>query len=183
MGHHRIVSLLAAAGVLATGCVGDPGVRAREAVATSAEQAPTVPTTISTTQATAPGSTTDPPVAHPVIEFASCDGVAADDSEPPSADWECGTLVAPMDPSLPDGPVVELAVTRLTGSRSRGDALVFNPGGPGVAGVAHVWSLAESLPEDVLRLFDIVSWDPRGVGASVPAITCPRPAAASSPSR
>ncbi|MFW2336409.1 alpha/beta hydrolase, partial [Ilumatobacter sp.] len=71
------------------------------------------------------------------------------------------------------GALVELAVTRRAGQRSRGEALVINPGGPGGAGLPFAWALAEHLPADVLRLFDVVSWDPRGVGVSNPAIVCP----------
>ena len=51
-------------------------------------------------------------------------------------------------------------------------SLVLNPGGPGGSGVQLVMQEAESFPADVLDRFDIVGFDPRGVGDSA-AVRCP----------
>lgn len=180
---------LAMLGLIVAACSVNPGVSAIEskqvAVPTTAasssdttastpEPSPSAPTTGSA--GTSP--TTSLP-AEPLasdVEFGSCESFVRRDTEPPGDGWECGYLTVALDPADPDGDAIELAVTRRPGSRSRGDALVFNPGGPGGAGLPFVWQTADRLPADVLRLFDIVSWDPRGVGVSVPAITCPRAA-------
>ncbi len=89
--------------------------------------------------------------------------------------WECGTLAAAMDP-FGDGGVseatVELALTRHLATGERRGTIVLNPGGPGGAGLPAAWGLRSGMPADVLRAFDIVSWDPRGVGQSTPMIDC-----------
>ncbi len=89
--------------------------------------------------------------------------------------WECGTLVVEMDPfgeSDVGEATVELALTRHAATGERRGAIVLNPGGPGGAGLPAAWSIRGGMPTDVLRSFDIVSWDPRGVGQSFPRIDC-----------
>lgn len=92
-----------------------------------------------------------------------------------TAGWECGTLVASMDPFTAgdaDGSTVELALTRHGATGERRGAILINPGGPGGAGLPAAWGVRGAMPADLLRSFDIVSWDPRGVGRSVPKIDC-----------
>ena len=48
----------------------------------------------------------------------------------------------------------------------------MNPGGPGGSGLDAAWGIRPGMPADVLRAYDIVSWDPRGIGSSTPAIDC-----------
>ncbi|MFX4292048.1 alpha/beta hydrolase [Streptomyces bohaiensis] len=82
----------------------------------------------------------------------------------------CATLEVPLDHDDPDAGTIELTLS-ITG---RGDAprtLVVNPGGPGARGIGterQVWS---SLPPEVADVYNVVSFDPRGVGASTP-LTC-----------
>lgn len=133
------------------------------------------PETASPDETTADASTGDIGVQTvSPIEFGPCGQFANAANEPPPDGWECGVLTTAMDPLDPGGPTVDLAVTRRVGARSRGEALVVNPGGPGGAGLPFVWALADTLPADVTRWFDIVAWDPRGTGASTPTIACPR---------
>lgn len=58
-----------------------------------------------------------------------------------------------------------------------GPDLLINPGGPGESGVQWLEQAASGFPEALRSKFNLVSWDPRGVGASVPAVTCVSPAA------
>ena len=51
-------------------------------------------------------------------------------------------------------------------------ALVVNPGGPGGSGVQYALGARSELPAAVLARFDIVGFDPRGVAASEPALSC-----------
>ncbi|MFD0903981.1 alpha/beta hydrolase [Actinomadura sediminis] len=83
---------------------------------------------------------------------------------------QCGTLTLPVDWDDPDGPAFELAVARRTARDpgARIGTLVFGPGGPGDSGVSRVVDGIDRFSEDVRRRFDIVSFDPRGVGASAP---------------
>lgn len=89
--------------------------------------------------------------------------------------WECGRLRVAMDPfgSTPGRlPAVELAVTRHRATGTRAGAIVLNPGGPGAAGLPTAWGVRPVMPTELLRAFDIVSWDPRGVGQSMPRADC-----------
>ncbi|MCW8102534.1 alpha/beta hydrolase [Streptomyces tauricus] len=87
---------------------------------------------------------------------------------------QCSTLEVPLDYRHPDGRKIEVAVSRLASekpSRRRG-VLLTNPGGPGGSGLIYPAVLAASgLPRDVLDSYDIIGFDPRGVGRSTP-VTC-----------
>jgi pimeloyl-ACP methyl ester carboxylesterase len=83
--------------------------------------------------------------------------------------WECAVLPAPLDYADPTGPTIDLALTRLPAAdpARRIGALVVNPGGPGGAGVRTLHQLGMVLfPEETRARFDIVSFDPRGIGES-----------------
>ena len=81
---------------------------------------------------------------------------------------ECTTVTAPVDWADPSGGDIDLAVVRLaTDGGNRVGSLLMNPGGPGGSGVELVQQAAEYVTSDELRdSFDIVGWDPRGVGQS-----------------
>ena len=150
-------------------------------VPASSTTLPATDTTVVDTNPGAGATTTTEPLAAPTIDFGPCDSYVRGSSQGPDDTWECGTLTVAMNPGDPSFGTVELAVTRRSAARSRGEALVVNPGGPGGAGLPFAWALADALPLDVQRLFDIVSWDPRGVGSSEPRIDCPRGARWSNP--
>lgn len=94
---------------------------------------------------------------------------------PCSADgvpMDCTTVQVPVDWSQPDGPTLSLAVKRHMATGTRTGALLLNPGGPGGSGVQFVPTAVRAFSEDLVGAFDLVSWDPRGVGESSP-LTCP----------
>ncbi|MEU2055396.1 alpha/beta hydrolase [Streptomyces bungoensis] len=87
-------------------------------------------------------------------------------SPAPSDAWRCATLAVPLDWSKPDGRTIGLALirARATGSHRMG-SLLFDFGGPGGSGLSmmpYYGATASRLRER----YDLVSWDPRGVGAS-----------------
>jgi pimeloyl-ACP methyl ester carboxylesterase len=84
--------------------------------------------------------------------------------------WECGTVDVPLDYEQPDGETITLALTRLpaTDEATRIGSLLVNPGGPGGSGIETVHFLVDELPENLKARFDLVGFDPRGVGASTP---------------
>ena len=86
---------------------------------------------------------------------------------------ECGSLTVPLDYALPDGPSVELALARATtpDDDERIGSLVFNPGGPGGSGIEFLRSAVLLMPPEISSRFDLVSFDPRGVGGST-AVDC-----------
>ncbi len=83
--------------------------------------------------------------------------------------FQCGTLTVPLDDATPDR-TIDLAVIRARARRpkTRIGSLVLNPGGPGVPAVAFLRSITASLPGAVRDRFDLVAFDPRGVGDSNP---------------
>lgn len=87
------------------------------------------------------------------------------------AGLQCATLAVPIDPATPDGPTLDLALTRKksTGSADeRIGSLVMNPGGPGGSGLEFLANASMAFPSSLTDRFDLVSFDPRGVGESDP---------------
>ncbi|GAA2958777.1 MULTISPECIES: alpha/beta hydrolase [Streptomyces] len=94
--------------------------------------------------------------------------------EAPTPRLECATLQVPLDHRDPDGRQIEVAVSRLASQKpsQRRGILLTNPGGPGGSGLTYPAVLAASgLPQEVLDSYDIIGFDPRGVGRSTP-VTC-----------
>ncbi|GLI00773.1 alpha/beta hydrolase [Phytohabitans aurantiacus] len=87
---------------------------------------------------------------------------------------QCGTLAVPVDWRDPKGPRFDLAVARrpATDPGARVGTLVFGPGGPGDSGVDRVIA-GNRFSAEQRRRFDIVSFDPRGVGRSNPVVCAP----------
>ncbi|MGP3941655.1 MULTISPECIES: alpha/beta hydrolase [Streptomyces] len=87
---------------------------------------------------------------------------------------ECSTLDVPLDYRNPDGRQIEIAISRLASEKpsQRRGVLLTNPGGPGITGLGYPFALATSkLPQKVLDSYDVIGFDPRGVGRSTP-VTC-----------
>jgi len=76
----------------------------------------------------------------------------------------------PLDYQKPTGDTIELEVIRLRAGddSKRVGSLLVNPGGPGASGVSYAREARTVLSDDVRDSFDIVGWDPRGVGESAP---------------
>lgn len=105
--------------------------------------------------------------AAPAIPWGEC----ADSSQ---QRFECAKISVPLDYGRPGGSTIELALIRHRASDPgrRIGTIFYEPGGPGVAGTEFLPNLAfDRLPAALPARFDIVSWDPRGVGAST-AVQC-----------
>ncbi|MFJ2740436.1 alpha/beta hydrolase [Streptomyces sp. NPDC087440] len=83
--------------------------------------------------------------------------------------WKCATMEAPRDYAKPDGERIELALIRAEAADKdkRIGSLIFNFGGPGGSGVTTLPSAAKDY-EKLRTRYDLVSFDPRGVGRSAP---------------
>ncbi len=84
---------------------------------------------------------------------------------------QCATLTVPLDHGAPGGETIELALARRPASGKAAErigSLVINPGGPGASGVELVEQLGSAMDQRVLDRFDLVGFDPRGVGRSAP---------------
>ncbi|OCB52713.1 hydrolase [Mycobacterium malmoense] len=84
----------------------------------------------------------------------------------------CGKLAVPVDYDHLDGDVATLAMIRFPATGDKIGSLVINPGGPGESGIEAALGVVQSLPKRVRERFDLVGFDPRGVGSSRPSIWC-----------
>ena len=85
-------------------------------------------------------------------------------------EFECAEVQVPLDYDDPGATRITLAMKRLVtgGSGRRVGSLLINPGGPGGSGISLVESVPLFFSEALLDGYDIVGFDPRGVGKSTP---------------
>lgn len=83
---------------------------------------------------------------------------------------ECAELTVPVDYADPEGETIEISVLKMPtrSARNRVGSIVVNPGGPGASGVDYATAADFIVGPEVRRQFDIVGFDPRGVGRSAP---------------
>jgi pimeloyl-ACP methyl ester carboxylesterase len=81
---------------------------------------------------------------------------------------ECASLSVPLDFTHPAGPHITLALARLPARGKPIGVLVTNPGGPGGSGVDFLRDADQQFPAEIRNSFDLVSWDPRGLGPDSP---------------
>lgn len=80
----------------------------------------------------------------------------------------CTTIKVPLDWTIPEKGSISLAVNRRkAGSSDRLGAILYNPGGPGGSGVDVVKQVS-TISDKVAKRYDLVGFDPRGVGKSNP---------------
>jgi pimeloyl-ACP methyl ester carboxylesterase len=88
---------------------------------------------------------------------------------------QCGSIQVPLDYRQPNGKKITLALSRVqhtgTSAQYKG-ALVVNPGGPGGTGIDFGVRVAGQSSAPLKAAYDFIGFDPRGVGDSVPALTC-----------
>ncbi|MCO5990463.1 alpha/beta hydrolase [Actinoallomurus spadix] len=86
---------------------------------------------------------------------------------------KCGTVKVPLDYRHPGGKSISIAVSRIATAKpgKRRGALLLNPGGPALEGLDMPGQMAPTLPASVLDRYDLIGFDPRGVGHSAP-ISC-----------
>ena len=133
------------------------------------------PSTSSTATATAQAGSTQAasgsivPV-HAALHWHSCSGQLAEEGVP-----DCAMLSVPLNYADPGGRHISLALDMVPAtapaSQQQGIMLV-NPGGPGGSGLSLAPDVAQGLSSTVAADYDIVGFDPRGVGSSVPALSC-----------
>ncbi|GAA3689845.1 alpha/beta hydrolase [Nonomuraea antimicrobica] len=110
------------------------------------------------------------------VAWGACPKVAG---KAASAALECASVRVPLDYREPTGQSITIALNRMRAKVSK-DAnhlgtLLVNPGGPGSPGRNLTEYVAAALPADVAERYDVVGFDPRGVGGSEPAMHCVDP--------
>jgi pimeloyl-ACP methyl ester carboxylesterase len=81
-------------------------------------------------------------------------------------DAECATLEVPLAANDETLGTIELALARHPARGERTGVLLVNPGGPGADALWMAEQAAQIFPDEILDHFDVVAWDPRGVGRS-----------------
>lgn len=89
------------------------------------------------------------------------------------ATFQCATIKVPLDYRKPGGERIDLAISRIktTAPGKRHGVLLSNPGGPGGEGLYMPLGMVESLPASTRQKYDLIGFDPRGVGRSTP-VSC-----------
>jgi pimeloyl-ACP methyl ester carboxylesterase len=102
----------------------------------------------------------------PALNWSDC----AEGSPAALAGFVCATAEVPLDYSKPRGTSISLAVVKHAATEPvhRLGTLFINPGGPGGTGTGDVPNWFDFFPVELQQRFDIVSWDPRGIGESTP---------------
>ena len=106
------------------------------------------------------------------VEWYDCGKTGGMEKSADKTGFQCARVTVPLDYSKPDGQTIEIAMKKhvATGSVRQG-SLFMNPGGPGMSGVNQVETMADMNFAGVQEAYDIIGFDPRGVGSST-AITC-----------
>ena len=143
--------VLAGAGVVVASALMALGLMPAAGAATVAPQAPAP----AAANAAALASASAPAV--PQLGWKACDG-----------GFFCATAAVPLDYAHPGGPKISIAVIKhpATDPAHRIGTLFYNPGGPGDSGVDFMRVGYFLFPPAVRARFDVVSFDPRGIGQS-----------------
>lgn len=118
----------------------------------------------------APAGATPGQTATSAPVWGGCDRIVTDAYLPTA---ECTSVPVPIDEANPSGPQAQLAVIKVPASGSRLGVLLINPGGPGASAVDAVVNLSDTIADTPIgEHFDLVGFDPRGVGHSTPQLRC-----------
>jgi pimeloyl-ACP methyl ester carboxylesterase len=160
-----LLPCLALLAALAIACSGDkkdapsptPSVTSGAAATTAPEAtATTAPPATSPT----PRPLADLPAPDP-IQWTACDDF-----------YQCAEFEVPIDYTDPDRGNFTLALIRLPAANpaARIGSLFINPGGPGGSAIDYLKAVAFAIPSQIKQQFDLVAFDPRGVGHSDPIV-------------
>ncbi len=145
----------AAVAVLAAGCTSSKGFGVGSAGESSSSAAS--PSSVATTSTT---TVALPP--QPVAVWQACSAITG----PTGA--QCATVQVPLDYAHPGGTKIAVALARRPADGVKIGSLLVDPGGPGASGIDELDYFAQIFSPAILAHFDLVGFDPRGVGRSAP---------------
>ncbi|MFL6113358.1 MAG: alpha/beta hydrolase, partial [Catenulispora sp.] len=104
------------------------------------------------------------------ITWGTCTTEPADDPTADLSPFQCGSIDVPLDYSRPAGKYVKVAMVKwpAADAANKVGSLLTNPGGPGASGVDFVEEAKQQFDGSLHAHFDIVGFDPRGLGRSEP---------------
>lgn len=92
---------------------------------------------------------------------------------------DCGWIIVPKDYLNSSAGTVRIALTRVKASKRSSRGTVFlNPGGPGGSGFEFLHRFGDVLAKISGNEFDLIGFDPRGIGLTRPVVQCFRDAEA-----
>ncbi|MGX6607886.1 alpha/beta fold hydrolase [Micromonosporaceae bacterium Da 78-11] len=111
------------------------------------------------------------------LAFGPCEGYATTAADKKlfaaGKSLECARLRVPLDYGDPDGATAQIALLRVPARGTSMGSLLLNSGGPGGPGLRFAVTTAGALAQSAItERFDLIGFDPRGVGASDPAVDC-----------
>ena len=120
-----------------------------------------------------PGVGSSTPAATGEAAWGRCPGPAGENRAVLESGLDCATVKVPLSYDDPAGELIDLVLTRLPARdrAKRVGALLYNPGGPGGSGneiIAAEALIGGIFPAALRDRFDLIGFDPRGVGASTP---------------
>lgn len=93
--------------------------------------------------------------------------------------FECAQLRVPLDYDNPNSGEAQIALRRMSsGNENKLGTIVANPGGPGASGIDSMMTAQAAnyfFTQNLRNNFDVLSFDPRGVGSSTPSAKCRTP--------
>ena len=82
---------------------------------------------------------------------------------------QCADVKVPLDYKKPGGKAITVAMAKLPAKSGKPiGSLFINPGGPGSSGILMLSYVDRAFSKDVMDKYDIIGFDPRGVGSSTP---------------
>ena len=157
-GTKRLVAAIAALLVCAglTACQGSPDIKASPATASAT---PTVPAGLESFY-------------NQKVSWYACAKKGMDEAKSgEDTGFSCAKVKVPLDYSNPGGETIEIAVKKRAATGDSVGSLFINPGGPGGSGIELVDSAGTYFSKNLTGSYDVVGFDPRGVGSST-AIDC-----------
>jgi pimeloyl-ACP methyl ester carboxylesterase len=113
------------------------------------------------------GAQADP--ARDAVDWGACK-----DSSLTARQAQCGFVTVPLDYDRPSGTKIKIAVSRIKHTVPEAGfqgVMLVNPGGPGGSGLS-LSTIGALVPDKAGAAYDWIGFDPRGVGSSVPMLTC-----------